>query len=222
MTNSEFEKNWRNKISKAVENMDKSVEELFPEDNQKDLAWWSKDFMKNLKETFTYNEIRDIMSSAACHYPEDRLADLHDLYMNTGDLRLVHKTLESNFKREIKEYKDLTDDQVDMIIEKGWGAAGVLDGNTIIAIKIPKEFHKYFEATTKEEKNYCYCHCPRVREMLLKDENIDLEYCYCGAGYYKDIWEKITGSEVEVKILKSIMSDDDVCSIEINIMDDKK
>ncbi len=144
--------------------------------------------------------------------------ELHELYENTNDLKLVHKTFESNFKREIKEYKNLTDDQVEMIIEKGWGSAGVLDGNTIIATKIPKEFQKYFETCSREEKNYFYCHCPRVRKMLLKDERIDVEYCYCGAGFYKDIWEKITGKDVDVKILKSIMSGDEVCSIEIKIL----
>lgn len=57
--------------------------------------------------------------------------------------------------------------------------------------------------------------------MLLQNETIDVEYCYCGAGFYSDIWEKITGGKVEVKILKSIMKDDEVCSFEIKIPDDK-
>ncbi|SHI93045.1 hypothetical protein SAMN02745751_01363 [Dethiosulfatibacter aminovorans DSM 17477] len=220
MANSEFEKNWRDKISEAVKGMRKNVEVLFPEDDREDLVFWSKNFMKGLKDKFTPDEIREIMCSASCHYPEGSLADLHELYVNTGDLKLVHKTFESNFKREIKEYKNLTDEQVDMIIEKGWGAAGILEGNTIVATKIPKEFHKYFEACTSEERNYFYCHCPRIREMLLKNESIDIEYCYCGAGFYKDIWEKITGKKVEVKVLKSIMNDDETCSIEISILED--
>jgi hypothetical protein len=218
MANSDFEKNWREKIRKTVTNMKKSVDDLFPEENSEDLVYWSKSFMSSLKERFNPDEIMDIMCSAACHYPEDKLMELHELYENTNDLKLVHKTFESNFKREIKEYKNLTDDQVEMIIEKGWGSAGVLDGNTITATKIPKEFQKYFEACSREEKNYFYCHCPRVRKMLLKDERIDVEYCYCGAGFYKDIWEKITGKDVDVKILKSIMSGDEVCSIEIKIL----
>jgi len=36
-----------------------------------------------------------------------------------------------------------------------------------------------------------YCHCPRIRDVLKGGETIPVLYCYCGAGFYKGIWEEI-------------------------------
>ena len=43
------------------------------------------------------------------------------------------------------------------------------------------------------------------------------EYCYCGAGFYKGIWETILGEQVRVEVLESVMMGGDVCKIAIHL-----
>ncbi|HUT21312.1 MAG TPA: hypothetical protein VM366_19345 [Anaerolineae bacterium] len=42
-------------------------------------------------------------------------------------------------------------------------------------------------------------------------------YCYCGAGYYKGIWEAILGQPVRVEVLESVLKGGDVCTIAIDL-----
>ena len=42
-------------------------------------------------------------------------------------------------------------------------------------------------------------------------------FCYCGAGYYKNIWEIILQKPVEVTLTKSVLRGDDVCRVEVHL-----
>lgn len=97
------------------------------------------------------------------------------------------------------------------------GLAGVKKGDTIIATKIPKSGYlaEYMKETDPKKKRQLYCHCPRVRDVLKIKETISPTYCYCGAGFYKGIWEKILQKPVEVELLKSVLKGDDVCRIAV-------
>ena len=103
-----------------------------------------------------------------------------------------------------------------MIIEKGWGLAGIKQDDTIIATKIPSKFHQYMDETDPLKKKYYYYHCPRIRENLLNGADLDSIYCNCGGGFYVDIWIYITGKKVSIKITKSLFDGDDVCQFVIS------
>jgi len=49
---------------------------------------------------------------------------------------------------------------------------------------------------------------------------ISTTYCYCGAGFYKGIWEEILQRPVEVEVLESVLSGGEVCKIVIHLPDD--
>jgi len=42
-------------------------------------------------------------------------------------------------------------------------------------------------------------------------------YCYCGAGFYKGIWEEILQEPVEVEVLESVLKANEVCKIAIHL-----
>jgi predicted hydrocarbon binding protein len=51
-------------------------------------------------------------------------------------------------------------------------------------------------------------------EMLVEIvEMVSTTYCYCGAGFYKGIWEEILQRPVEVEVLESVLSGGEVCKI---------
>jgi len=66
-----------------------------------------------------------------------------------------------------------------------------------------------------EKKRQYYCHCPIVRDVIKVSETISPTYCYCGAGYYKGIWEEILQEPIEVEVLESVLKGDEVCKIAI-------
>ena len=111
------------------------------------------------------------------------------------------------------------DELIEEIVGRGWGAAGIKRDNAIIATKIPKSGYlvEYMKETDPEKKQQYYCHCPRVRDVLKTSESISATYCYCGAGFYKGIWEEILQAPVEVEVLESVLKGDEVCTIAIHL-----
>ena len=95
--------------------------------------------------------------------------------------------------------------------------------NTIIAIKIPKSGYlvEYMKETDPEKKRQYYCQCPRIRDVLKTSETISTTYCYCGAGFYKGIWEEILQKPVEVEVLESVLQGDEVCKIAVYLPSDQ-
>jgi len=119
----------------------------------------------------------------------------------------------------LREVLELEEELVETIVEKGWGLAGRRKGKTITATKIPKSgyLREYFNETDPEKKRKLYCHCPRVRDEVGSEPILPIEYCYCGAGFYKGIWEEILGEQVEVEMLESVMKGDEVCTIAVHL-----
>jgi predicted hydrocarbon binding protein len=104
-------------------------------------------------------------------------------------------------------------------VSRGWGLAGVRAGDNIVATKIPKSgfLVEYMNETDPERKRQYYCHCPRIRDLLKSGDSLSPTYCYCGAGYYKGIWEEILQQPVEVEVLESVLQGDEVCRIAVHL-----
>ncbi len=177
----------------------------------------TRELIRLLKLNLSNKEIHDVLTESACFYPRDDLEPFAKLYNETKDLKLVHQKLQEKFEKDIVNYKSLSDSELQFIKDHDWGVAGMLDGNTIIATKIPAQFHEYFKSNTTKEKQSLYCHCPRIKESIKNGEAIPYEYCYCGGGYYRDIWKTITQSEVKIEIIQSILKGDEVCQFKIHI-----
>lgn len=215
--NDPFEEQWLNKLEAGLTKIGKAglFKEIMKTLVSKNVIEWSQLLMEFLANHLDDNEIKEVMCSCACLTPKDNLKHIQEEYTRTKDIKHVHNLLQKQFESFIREYKNLDDEQIDFLRKNGWGMAGKLNGNVIYATKIPKDFHNYFKEDDPLKKRFLYCHCPRIRESILENKPIDDKYCYCGAGYYKDIWEYILQKEVEVQIIKSIMKGDDVCQIAI-------
>ncbi|MBC8490177.1 MAG: hypothetical protein H8D45_29515 [Bacteroidetes bacterium] len=235
--NKDFETSWLEKFSNALEEIAgeeirKKVmqgvgtgrDQSLPasQSDQKQVIEWTKKAMKSLESLVDINKVREIMTRCACQYPLSELKDVRKQYEETKDIGLAHRMLQEKFESFLKDNLNLSDELIEEIARQGWGLAGILKDNTIIATKIPKSGNlvKYMEETDPEIKRQYYCHCPRVRDILINiepKENISPLYCYCGAGFYKGIWEEILQKPVKVELLESIFKGDDVCKFAIHL-----
>jgi len=186
--------------------------------NQHEIIEWTKKAIDRLDALVCDNDRRRIMTGYACHFPEQRLLLLRKEYQKTKDVDSTQRKLREIFKLDLKKSLKLDDKTINDILSWNWGIAGVKEENKIIATKIPFEIKKYLEETDPQKKRYYYCHCPRIREAIrLHNPRISRTYCYCGAGFYKDLWEKILQRPIEVEVIQTVLEGNDVCKIAIQL-----
>jgi Family of unknown function (DUF6144) len=220
---SDFERTWLDKLSNNIEahvgaqirdTVMAGSEKLSADTPVSEVIAWTNGAMVRLKTSVSERQFHDIMTECACQFPVAGLADLRKTYAETKDLPLVHRQLQELFERSIKAYKQLSDDDLAHIQRNHWGMAGRLEGNAIYATKIPSNYHAYMKASDRVEKRFLYCHCPRIREVIkTPDADLTADYCYCGAGYYRALWEEILQRPVRVEVDASVLKGDDVCRI---------
>jgi hypothetical protein len=224
--NEDFEKYWLGKFSRSIEDVagkdmkDKIMagsEGLSDNSDRRDVIAWSQKAMEKIDGFVDAEQRIEIMTRCACQYPKSELEEIRKKYEETRSVERAHEMLHKKFVSFLKDTLHLDTDLIDDIIDRGWGAAGRLEGNKIIATKIPKSGYlvEYMQETDPVKKRAIYCHCPRIRDTLKTGVQISPTYCYCGAGFYKGIWEEILQKPVKVKVLESVMKGNDVCKIAI-------
>ena len=228
----DFEKYWLNKFSNCLEEVAgeevredvmTGSEKLSDASSREEVINWSNQAMERLSSLVNEEKQIDIMTGCACNYSKSQLQEIREKYEQTKDINVAHRMLHQQFESLLKDTLKLNEDLIKKIIKKGWSTAGVKEGNVILATKIPKSAYikQYFETTDPEEKRAIYCHCPRVRDALKSSiEDLPEIYCYCGAGFFKIIWEEILEKSVKVKVLESVMKGDEVCKIAIYLPPD--
>ena len=224
----DFEKKWLAKLGHGLEEYAgreirnrilAGSEGLSDNSNRQTVIEWSRQAMERLDELVDSEQRVKIMTSCACQYPKSDLQEIRAQYEATGDIDLVHDMLQDKFLSFLKGDLQLADDIIHELLKRGMGLAGIRDGNTIIATKIPKSgfIADYFKEGDPLKKKALYCHCPRIRDSLKTDIGISETYCYCGAGYYKGIWEEIIQRPVMVEVLESVLKGDDACKIAVHL-----
>lgn len=215
-----FETMWRHKIKQNTkQETDDATAAIVGNIATSDPIEYSRELIQSLRDNVLEEKIKNIFCKSACHMPSEKLLDAKAVYQKTGDIEQARLALEAMFKKDIKQYKNLSDEQVDDILSRGWGAAGKNVAGTIVATKIPSQFHEYFAETDPVKKNYYYCHCPRIKKELLQGGDLDSIYCNCGGGFYENIWSTITGKKVTIDVMKNLFDGDEVCQFRIRFED---
>lgn len=224
----DFERAWLSKLSRCLDRvagegirrqvMEGSAE-LSSNSSPQQVIAWSQGAMQRLDALVDEEGRREILTGCACEYPKSDLQAARKVFAETADVDRVHRMLQEQFESFLRDTLKLEEDLVEEVVRRGWGSAGVKEGNTIIATKIPKSGYlvAYMRETDPEKKRQYYCHCPRIREALKTGETISPTYCYCGAGFYKGIWEEILQRPVGVEVLESVLQGGDVCKIAIHL-----
>jgi hypothetical protein len=224
----DFERAWLMKFSRCLgELAGEEIRDIVMEGSEAlsagteplEVIHWTQAAMERLGGEVEVGTLKSIMTGCACQYPKSDLQDVRKEYEASGDIQLVHRMLQEKFEVFLRDTLRLEEELVMQVVERGWGLAGVLSGHTIIATKIPKSGYlvDYLMETDPENKKQIYCHCPRVRDALTLSESLPISYCYCGAGFYKGIWEEILQEPVDVEVLESVLSGGEVCKVAINL-----
>lgn len=192
-------------------------EELTSESPGETVIRWTSRAMQRLEALVDEDRRRQILTGCACQYPGGALQLVREAYEASGEIELAQRMLQEQFESLLRDSLNLEEALIEDVVSRGWGSAGVRRGSTIIATKIPKSSNlvDYMEETDPVKKRQLYCHCPRVRDALRSAVDISPTYCYCGAGFYKGIWEGILQQPVRVEVLETVLQGDEVCKFAI-------
>lgn len=224
----DFERVWLEKFKRCLEKnagaemreeIMRGSEGLSQDSAREEVMKWTQSSMERLDSLLDVRKRRDVMLGCACHYPHADLEDLKKMYEETYDIDVVHRMLQERFASFLKKTLNLPDKAIEDITRRGWGVAGMIKGETVLAIKIPKSSNllEYMGEDDPQKKRVLYCHCPRIRDAIRTGMKISPTYCFCGAGFYKDIWEFITGAPVSVEVLESVLAGGEVCRFAIHL-----
>lgn len=224
----DFERYWLTKFGDCIEvtggpvvrqQIMQGSQTLSDDATRQEVIAWTQGAMQRLETLLDEDQQKQVMTGCACQYPKSALHEMRQTYAETGDMRLVHQMLLDQFKSFLKHTLELPAEMIAEILERGWGAAGILEEKRIIATKIPKSgyLRQYMQETDPGKKRALYCHCPRIRDVLKSGENLSTTYCYCGAGFYKGIWEEILQQPLEVELLQSVLKGDEVCQVAVHL-----
>lgn len=224
----DFEQAWLKKLSAGLEQVAGAEvrnavmagsEALSSQATSDEVIAWTQGAMERLDALVEEADRRTILTGCACQYPSSALVDPRKKYEESHDVDLVHRALQQQFESLLRDTLQLEEDLVEDVVRRGWGSAGVNAGNTVTATKIPTSGHlaEYLREDDPARRRQLYCHCPRVREALKSSASISPTYCYCGAGFYKGIWEEILQEPVEVELLKSVLQGDEVCRFAVHL-----
>ncbi|HPF32470.1 MAG TPA: hypothetical protein PK907_05570 [Candidatus Sabulitectum sp.] len=215
----DFEDQWLEKLSLALGEARGAGfrDSVMSGAGEREVIRWTVEVMEKLNSELSAEELHDVMTSCACHYPASALEPVREAFAGTGSFTLAMDMLREQFRENMEKNLGIPDEVVENLPARGMGPAGVLDENSIAATKIPKSGNlmTWLSEEDPGRRREIYCHCPRVNRALEQGIPVPDTYCLCGAGFYRDIWETITGKPVRVEVLRSVMNGDDTCSIAV-------
>jgi len=167
-----------------------------------ELAEWFRgavDRLDGLAEEGTRKRV--MMDSSPDVFPPERIEALRERYREKGDL----------------------DDLIRVMYEDGswhglsWYEYPERRGDSIFVRKIPFNPEGYEDATDPDERRYHYCHCRVVKAVMRAGETISPTFCFCGANWYRQLWEGVLGKPVEVEVLRTVAQGEDACEFLIRL-----
>ncbi|MGD1991893.1 MAG: hypothetical protein PVI59_01750 [Anaerolineae bacterium] len=227
----DFERAWLGKLSSALDELaGQDVREVVMRGSvnltsaspRADVISWTQSALQRLEARVDAEAQRQIMARCACQYSRADLQEVRRRYRQTNDVQAAHQMLQARFEHFLRQVLQLEQALIEDVVARGWGLAGILEGDRIVATKIPKSgsLRAYLAEEDPARRRALYCHCPRIRDLLKGGETLPETYCYCGAGFYQGIWEEITQAPVEVEVLESVLAGGETCRIAIYLSPD--
>ena len=172
------------------------VQALGPASTKEDRYAWVKSAMERL-DAATRDEGKKYLSVSGCAdtFPPNRLEHLREVYLRR---RSIDDVLE------------------DMLGDNFWYAGPVRRGAVIYETKLPVDQEAHKRAKTREERRKAYCHCILLNHFI-NDEDVSPTYCYCGAGWYRQLWEAITGAPVHIEAVRLLTRGDEECTFAVHL-----
>jgi hypothetical protein len=113
----------------------------------------------------------------------------------------------------------ITDEVLEFVRSDPEMEVGRREGNKIYISKIPYNAVRYLHETDVKKKRYYACHCPLLREAILKDQPVSPVACHCSLGHASHYVAGL-GQELRGEVLESAIKGDSRCRFVFYIPDE--
>lgn len=114
--------------------------------------------------------------------------------------------------------QEITPEVLQFLSENQAITSGWRQGNTVYEVKIPYLTNAYLNADNNRRKRYFCCHCPWVRESILRDDlPISSDFCLCSAAFVKKPWEMFLGIPLKAEVMETALQGDLLCKFAIHL-----
>lgn len=181
----------------ARQRLMQGIESITPDASFDDYLAWIQGAIERL-DALTDDEEKkcQVVSHCAHVFPQERIDHLRAVYQQG-------------------EFDDILRE---MYTDDFWYEKPVRRDNVIYMRKNPYNPEGYENATTPAERRKAYCHCPFVHPYL--DEipaKLSPTFCFCGAGWYRRLWEGILGQPVKIEHVETLLKGNDQCTLTITL-----
>jgi hypothetical protein len=181
----------------ARQRLMQGIESITPASSFDDYTAWIQGAIARLDALTTDSEKKCLVVSYCAHvFPQERIDHLRIIY---------EQGVFDDILREM--YRD-----------DFWYEKPARRGNVLYMCKNPFDPEGYANATTPAGRRKAYCHCPFVHPYL--DEipaRLSPTFCYCGAGWYRRLWEGILGQPVKIEHVETLLRGNDQCTLTITL-----
>jgi effector-binding domain-containing protein len=173
------------------------IESITPASSFEDYTAWIQGVMERL-DALTDNEEKkcQVVSACAHVFPQERIEHLRAIYRGG-------------------EFDDILRE---MYRDDFWYEKPARRGHVIYMRKNPFNPEGYARAATPAERRKAYCHCSFVHPYLEEiPARLSPTFCYCGAGWYRRLWEGILGQPVKIEHVETLLRGNDQCTLTITL-----
>ncbi|HWQ96522.1 MAG TPA: hypothetical protein VN538_00315 [Clostridia bacterium] len=192
-----------------------------------DYPAFTRALMERLEQQLPESTVCRALAGNHHRIPAEEFEDERKLYLLSGSMEEYLRAAHKNQVEALKSHADagtvwfeqvITQDVVDFIAANQEIQSAVKVGDTLYTTKIPYDPARYLAETDDTMRRYYACHCPFVREAILRGEpEISGNWCYCSGGFVKYPYEVILGRELRVELLQSVLKGDPVCRFAIHL-----
>jgi hypothetical protein len=183
--------------SEARHRLVQGIESITPASSFEEYTAWIKGAIDRLDALTDDEEKKCLVVSHCAHvFPQERIDHLRAIYQNGTFDDILHEMYTDDF----------------------WYEKPVRRGNVIYMRKNPYNPEGYKTGATPAERRKAYCHCPFVHPYL--DEipaQLSPTFCFCGAGWYRRLWEGILGQPVKIEHVETLLRGHDQCTLTITL-----
>ena len=105
---------------------------------------------------------------------------------------------------------EINDEVLEFIQSDPEMEGGRREGDKVYITKVPYNAVRYLQETDPKMKRYYACHCPLVREAILRDQPVSPDVCYCSLGHASHYLAGLD-QELEGEVLESAVKGDIRC-----------
>jgi hypothetical protein len=177
-------------------------------------AAWVRAMIQRMEQRLDPDRRIEVMTRCSCPAAQPQIRRLRRIYEQTRDVDAVIGAMAESDREWLRRRIGTNEALLRQVRAEPLYRGPDREGDTVRHVVKPNHPAEYLTSTDPKEKRAHYCHCGWIR---YGKEEIPRTFCYCGAGYYKAIWEAILDAPVRVMVESSVFDGGDYCRLAVHL-----